>query len=104
MTAQERRDAARLPQRYLVRFDDSGEMRLAFSNDVSKAGMFLKTRNPPPPGTGLRMLVRTLHGMENRSGVVIWTRMNFQRPDDPTACSGAGILFSPPVSMAATDG
>ena len=82
MTAQERRQAVRALQRYLVRFDDAGEMRLAFSHDVSHAGMFLKTRQPPLPGTGLRMLVRTSRGTQRRSGVVVWTRLNFRRPDD----------------------
>lgn len=103
MTARERREASRSLQRYLVRFDDAGQMRLAFSNDVSDAGMFLKTRYPPPPGTGLRLLVRTSHGMEHRSGVVVWTRLNLGQPDGPTASSGAGIRFSPPVSLAASD-
>ncbi len=100
MTTHDRRDATRSLQRYLVRFDDAGEMRLAFSNDVSPEGMFLKTRFPPAPGTGLRMLVRTARGVVRRSGTVVWTRLNFRWPDDPLAGSGAGIRFSPPLATA----
>ncbi|MFQ5719026.1 MAG: PilZ domain-containing protein, partial [Acidobacteriota bacterium] len=94
MTEADRRRASRDLQRYLVRFDDAGEMRLAFSNDVSPDGLFLRTRFPPPPGTDLRLMVRTAHGVREHAGVVVWTRMNFCQPDDPAQGSGAGIRFA----------
>ena len=93
--ARERRDSRRCMQRFLVRFEDAGEMRLAFSENVSSDGIFLKTRYPPPPGAGLRLLIRTPQGAETRSGVVIWSRHNFQAPAVPHAGSGAGIRLAP---------
>lgn len=93
MTSQEKRTARRNPQRFLVRFEDAGVMRLAFSENISSAGMFLKTRFPPPPGTGLRLLIRTPQGGCTRRGVVMWARLNLKSPRRPRTGSGAGIRF-----------
>ena len=101
--ARERRGSQRCLQRFLVRFEDVGEMRMAFSENVSRDGIFLKTRYPPPPGAGLRLLIRTPQGAETRSGVVIWSRHNFHAPTMPHAGSGAGIRLSPLASATITD-
>jgi hypothetical protein len=87
--------AERLLQRYLVRFEDAGEMRLAFTENVSNDGLFLKTRYPPPPGAGVRMLIRTARGTQTRNGVVVWSRLNFLEPGAAQSGSGAGVRFSP---------
>jgi hypothetical protein len=101
--ARERRGSRRWPQRFLVRYEDAGEMRLAFSENVSSGGLFLKTRYPPPPGAGLRLLIRTPQGAETRSGVVIWSRYNFQAPSIPRAGSGAGIRLLSPAEATIAD-
>lgn len=93
MTDRERRSASRALQRYLVRFDDAGEMRLAFTQDISPEGLFLKTRFPPPPGAGLRLLIRTARGTRSRAGIVVWGRYNFGSRNDPSCASGVGIRF-----------
>ncbi|MFQ5767913.1 MAG: PilZ domain-containing protein [Acidobacteriota bacterium] len=89
----ERRKGARHLQRYLVHFEDAGELRFAFTQDVSAHGLFLKTRLPPPPGTPLRLLIRTYRGSRTRTGTVVWTRMNFAAPGNPAWGSGVGIRF-----------
>ena len=43
--ARERRGSQRCLQRFLVRFEDVGEMRMAFSENGSRDGIFLKTRH-----------------------------------------------------------
>jgi hypothetical protein len=101
--ARERRSSRRCLQRFLIRFEDAGEMRLAFSENVSHDGIFLKTRYPPPPGAGLRLLIRTPRGGEVRHGVVIWSRYNFHHPAMPHAGSGAGIHLSPRTQGRITD-
>ena len=103
MTATERRAAERRLLRFLVRFDDEGDMRMAFTNDISRDGLFLKTRNPPPPGTDLRLLIRTAQGREERRAVVVWTRYNFAQPRDPFAASGAGVRFLEAAGTGARD-
>ncbi len=96
MAIRERRRAARTLQRFLVRFEDAGEMRMAFTENVSGAGLFLKTRYPPPPGADVRMLVRTAHGSRAVRGTVVWARLNLAAPAEPGQGSGAGIRLSQP--------
>ena len=93
MTASERRAEARSLQRFLVRFEDSGELRMAFTENVSAEGLFLKTRYPPPPGERVRLMVRTPRGTEIQRGTVVWSRYNLADPTEPGVCSGAGIRF-----------
>jgi hypothetical protein len=91
MTASERRAEARSLQRFLVRFEDAGELRMAFTENVSAEGLFLKTKYPPPPGEKLRLMVRTARGTRVQRGTVIWSRYNLAHPNSPSAGSGAGI-------------
>ena len=93
MTAKEKRAQQRLLQKFLVRFDDAGEMRMAFTENVSGNGMFLKTRYPPPPGEQVRLLIRTARGTRIKRGVVMWSRYNLAAPASPRVGSGAGIRF-----------
>jgi hypothetical protein len=99
MRARERRAGARSLQRYLVRFEDAGELRLAFTENISSEGIFLKTRYPPPPGAGLRLLMRTARGTRERRGVVVWSRYNLTHPASPRVGSGAGIRLDPVTSL-----
>ena len=91
MTASERRGEERSLQRFLVRFEDAGELRMAFTENVSAEGLFLKTRYPPPPGEKVRMLIRTAHGTQVQRGTVMWSRYNLAAPGAPRVGSGAGI-------------
>jgi hypothetical protein len=93
MTAREKRAQARLLQKFLVRFEDAGEMRMAFTENISARGLFLKTRYPPPPGEHIRLLIRTAHGTRVRRGRVMWSRYNLAQPNSPRLGSGAGIQF-----------
>lgn len=93
MTAPERRAHQRILQKFLVRFDDAGEMRMAFTENISIHGLFLKTRYPPPPGEQVRLLIRTARGTRVRRGMVMWSRYNLAHPGSPRVGSGAGILF-----------
>ena len=93
MTASERRAEARSLQRFLVRFEDAGELRLAFTENVSTEGLFLQTRYPPPPGERVRLMIRTARGTEMQRGTVIWSRYNLANPTAPSTGSGAGIRF-----------
>ena len=91
MTASERRADARSLQRFLVRFEDAGELRMAFTENVSAEGLFLKTKYPPPPGERVRLMIRTARGTQVQRGTVIWSRYNLAHPNAPSAGSGAGI-------------
>ena len=102
MTAREKRAQARVLQKFLVRFDDAGEMRMAFTENISEHGLFLKTRYPPPPGEQVRILIRTAHGTRVRRGMVMWSRYNLAHPSSPRVGSGAGIRFQPPPPEATT--
>ncbi len=93
MTAREKRVQARLLQKFLVRFEDAGEMRMAFTENISERGLFLKTRYPPPPGEQVRLMIRTARGTRIRQGLVMWSRYNLAYPASPRVGSGAGIQF-----------
>jgi len=93
MTTREKRAHQRLLQKFLVRFEDAGEMRMAFTENISGQGLFLKTRYPPPPGGKLRLLIRTARGTRVEHGVVIWSRYNLAAPAALRVGSGAGIKF-----------
>ncbi len=93
MTAREKRAQARLLQRFLVRFEDAGEMRMAFTENISNHGLFLKTRYPPPPGELVRLLICTTRGTRIRQGIVKWSRYNLAYPSSSRVGSGAGIQF-----------
>ena len=97
MTASERRAEARSLQRFLVRFEDAGELRLAFTENVSTEGLFLQTRYPPPPGERVRLMIRTARGTQVQRGTVIWSRYNLAHPTAPRSGSGAGIRFDAEV-------
>lgn len=91
----ERRRDPRQLMRYLVRFDDEGELRMAFTGNLSSDGLFLQTKFPPPPGAFIRMLIRTAAGTVERTGLVVWARFNLRPRPHPSVASGAGIRFSP---------
>jgi len=91
----ERRRQIRQVQRWLVRFASGGELRSAFTWDVSEDGLFLRTENPPAPGTDLRLLLRAPRGSRERRGTVVWARLNLAAPADPVLGSGAGVRLQP---------
>ena len=67
---------------------------MAFTENISTQGLFLKTRYPPPPGVDVRLMIRTPQGTRVRRGVVMWSRYNLAYPSTPQIGSGAGIRFA----------
>lgn len=51
----EKRDLKRKKKRVKVRFGVEGPQKMAFSDDISREGIFIKTATPEKPGTLLHL-------------------------------------------------
>jgi hypothetical protein len=58
-------------QRILVRLDGEAEPRVATMRDISKGGMFLEARQPPPLGTLLELQIERANGLLRLTGEVV---------------------------------
>ncbi|AJE02815.1 PilZ domain-containing protein [Geobacter pickeringii] len=71
----DKRDITRHKKRLSLRFGTDQPSRLAFTEDVSAHGLFIKTTNLCPPGTRIQIEL-TLPGDESVfcEGMVRWTK------------------------------
>jgi hypothetical protein len=75
----DKRQHLRHRRRFSLRFDDgngngNGEGRLAFTEDISRKGLFIKTTSTARPGSNIQVAI-TLPGGEVRlEGRVMWAK------------------------------
>lgn len=73
--AAERRVMRRPRRRIQVRYGEQEPSRIAFTEDVHRDGLFLKTAQPLRPGTSLVMeLLLPEYGTVTLQGIVQWAR------------------------------
>jgi len=71
----EKRVLKRIRRRLSLRFGTEAPVRLAFTEDVTERGLFIKTTNLYPPGT--RVIIELILPDENRvrvTGSIRWTK------------------------------
>lgn len=83
---------APIETRVRFRFADLEDFEVRQSMDLSLGGMFLKTENPPPPGTRVDFELTLTDATEliRGAGEVVWCRETDQGPGKP---AGMGIRF-----------
>jgi len=71
----EKRDIIRLRKRLALRFGVDEPVRMAFTEDISPEGLFIKTTNICPPGTKIK-IVLTLSSdhILHLEGLVMWAK------------------------------
>lgn len=88
------RDSRRVPleTRVQFKFDRFSGFISEYSANISPGGLFLRTRNPRPPGTVVDFEFRLGDGFEliKGRGEVIWVRAEDEGPSRP---AGMGIRF-----------
>ncbi len=88
------RDSRRVPleTRVQFKFDRFSGFLSDFSANISPGGMFIRTREPQPPGTLLEFEFRLGDGFEliKGSGEVVWVR---EEDEGPTRPAGMGLRF-----------
>ena len=71
----DKRNIKRLKKRFTIRFGPDEPSRLAFTEDVSVDGLFIKTTNISRPGTLLRVIMELEGGtVVELDGRVMWAK------------------------------
>lgn len=87
---EERRKSKRYPTEIEVRYSSEQGLAVEWITNISKGGMFIKSENPLPPGTPLKITF-SVPGREDLSieveGVVKWRA----EPSDPSIIPGMGV-------------
>lgn len=87
---EERRKSKRYPTEIEVRYSSEQGLAVEWITNISKGGMFIKSENPLPPGTPLKITF-SVPGREDLSievkGVVRWKA----EPSDPSIIPGMGV-------------
>jgi hypothetical protein len=72
--ATEKRDIKRHKKRLTIRFGIEEVNRVAFSDDISTTGMFIKTMNICPPDTRIRVEFEIGHNKVELEARVMWAK------------------------------
>lgn len=90
----EKRDISRHKKRLSIRFGVDLPNRIAFSEDISKSGMFIKTPNIAPPNTKI-IIELTLPNGQNIEieARVMWAKKVPQNLFHLVKKSGMGVRF-----------
>ncbi len=71
----EKRDIIRLRKRLALRFGVDEPIRMAFTEDISPEGMFIKTTNICPPGTKIKIVLTISNDhILHLEGLVMWAK------------------------------
>jgi hypothetical protein len=91
--ANDKRDIERHKKRLTVRFGIEEANRVAFTEDISITGMFIKTPNICPPNTKIRIEFEIANMKVELEGRVMWAKKVPQNLFHLVKKSGMGIRF-----------
>lgn len=89
----DKRDIVRHKKRLTVRFGIEEATRVAFTEDVSLTGMFIKTPNICPPNTKIRIEFEIANNKVELEARVMWAKKVPQNLFHLVKKSGMGIRF-----------
>jgi len=89
----EKRIIRRLKKRLTVRFGINDVNRMAFSEDISTTGMFIKTANVCPPNSRIRIEFTVDNHLIQADARVMWAKKVPQNLFHLVKKSGMGIRF-----------
>jgi hypothetical protein len=93
MADSDKRDIVRLKKRLTVRFGITESNRVAFTEDVSITGMFIKTPNICPPNTKIRIEFEIANNKVELEARVMWAKKVPQNLFHLVKKSGMGVRF-----------
>jgi c-di-GMP-binding flagellar brake protein YcgR len=93
MAANDKRDIVRLKKRITVRFGIEESNRVAFTEDISMTGMFIKTPNICPPNTKIRIEFEIASNKVELEARVMWAKKVPQNLFHLVKKSGMGVRF-----------
>lgn len=64
----------RLKKRLTVRFGEAAAEKVAFTEDVSRTGIFIKTANVLSPGRPIKVALELNQQMVQLEGTVVWAK------------------------------
>ena len=72
----EKRNINRYRKRLQLRFGENGPAHMAFTEDISESGLFIRTSRVYPPNTNLEIELLSIEDDElvNMKGVVMWAK------------------------------
>jgi hypothetical protein len=89
----DKRDITRLKKRVTVRFGIDEASRVAFTEDVSHTGMFIKTPNICPPNTKIKIEFEIANNKVELIARVMWAKKVPQNLFHLVKKSGMGVRF-----------
>ena len=93
MAGADKRDIIRHMKRLTVRFGIDVPNRVAFTEDISLTGMFIKTPNVCPPNTKIRVILEIGPDTVELDARVMWAKKVPQNLFHLVKKSGIGIRF-----------
>jgi c-di-GMP-binding flagellar brake protein YcgR len=89
----EKRIIRRLKKRLTIRFGIDDANRMAFSEDISTTGMFIKTANVCPPNSRIRIEFTVDNHLIQADARVMWAKKVPQNLFHLVKKSGMGVRF-----------
>jgi c-di-GMP-binding flagellar brake protein YcgR len=89
----DKRDITRLKKRLTVRFGIDEATRVAFTEDISATGMFIKTPNICPPNTKVKLELEVGQNKVKLVARVMWAKKVPQNMFHLVKKSGMGVRF-----------
>jgi c-di-GMP-binding flagellar brake protein YcgR len=89
----DKRDIARLKKRLTIRFGIDEATRVAFTEDISLTGMFIKTPNICPPNTRIKIEFEVADKKVELEARVMWAKKVPQNLFHLVKKSGMGVRF-----------
>lgn len=89
----DKRNIKRLKKRLTVRFGMEEASRVAFSEDISRTGMFIKTANIYPPNTRIKLDLDISGATVQMEARVMWAKKVPQNLFHLVKKSGMGVRF-----------
>lgn len=89
----DKRDITRLKKRVTVRFGIDAATRVAFTEDISITGMFIKTANICPPNTRVKIEFEIDNNKVELVARVMWAKQVPQNLFHLVKKSGMGVRF-----------
>ena len=96
----DKRDIRRVKKRLTVRFGTEESARVAFSEDISRTGMFIKTANIYPPNTRIMLDLDISGNTVQLEARVMWAKKVPQNLFHLVKKSGMGVRFLKIISGA----
>lgn len=93
MAGNDKRDLIRHKKRLTVRFGIDDTSRVAFTEDISLTGMFIKTPNICPPNTKIKVILELGNNNVELEARVMWAKKVPQNLFHLVKKSGMGIRF-----------